>query len=246
MFTADIATTFPIETPGISIQQMVLRLGIAAVFGAVIGYERELRGRAAGLRTTMLASMAGCAASILSAWIYYDVDVGNIPGTWRPDPARLAQGVLAGMGFLGAGVIVREGKIIRGVTTAAVLWFVTILGLILGSGHYTLAILAWGFAMMALLMVPMVERYVPSDWYGSITINVNESGVTDMQIRQTIEDMGVVIKETGYDLDVTGANRTLKIAIKYNRGNLIKLSTEMKERLSKLPGVTRVQWQAAA
>src|SRR5690606_37945306 len=112
---------------------VLLRLGLAALGGAIIGLERESHGRAAGLRTTMLVCIGSAAAMLISERL---LAAHTVPGSaWRPDPARLAAGILTGMGFLGAGAILREGNMVRGITTAAALWFVTILGLAFGSGE---------------------------------------------------------------------------------------------------------------
>jgi putative Mg2+ transporter-C (MgtC) family protein len=116
-----------------TIIDVLLRLGLSFVAGAVLGLERESHGRAAGLRTTTLACVAACLAMMLAHFFVRDPMFRSM--NWRPDPGRLAAGILTGIGFLGAGVIVREGTTVRGVTTAAVLWYVTILGLVFGSGH---------------------------------------------------------------------------------------------------------------
>src|SRR4051812_46537490 len=100
---------------------LVLRLGAALVASAAIGLERESHGRAAGLRTTVLVGVAAAIAMGLSEAPYLGV-ASSGTGTWRPDPMRLAAGVLTGMGFLGAGTIIKEGNMVRGVTTAATLW----------------------------------------------------------------------------------------------------------------------------
>src|SRR5690606_29104215 len=111
---------------------VLLRLGLAAMAGAIVGLERESHGRAAGLRTTMLVCVSAAVAMLVSHALFV---ASTGPGiSWRPDPARLAAGILTGMGFLGGGAIIREGNMVRGVTTAAALWFVTVLGLAFGSG----------------------------------------------------------------------------------------------------------------
>src|SRR6185369_4643436 len=109
---------------------MVVRIGLAFLVGLVLGFERERHGRAAGMRTTMLVCVSSAIVMLFSQYLF--LESSSATAGWKPDPARLAAGVLAGMGFLGAGVIVRQENIIHGVTTAAVLWFSSILGLVLG------------------------------------------------------------------------------------------------------------------
>src|SRR4051812_6391896 len=139
---------------------MLLRLGLAVLAGVVVGYERESHGRAAGLRTTMLTCVAAAAAMILSTSIY---EGANIAINWRPDPTRIAAGILTGIGFLGAGAIVREGKTVRGVTTAAVLWFVTIIGMAFGAGQIVLGLLGLCVALGTLFVLPGVEAGIKND-----------------------------------------------------------------------------------
>src|SRR4051812_13038964 len=100
---------------------MLPRLGAALGASATIGFERESHGRAAGLRTTVLVGVRAAGAMALSE-APYEVVAPAGTGTWRPDPMRLSAGVLTGIGFLGAGTIIKEGNMVRGVTTAATLW----------------------------------------------------------------------------------------------------------------------------
>src|SRR5437879_4208275 len=120
----------------LSFPEMVLRLLMAFLAGFVVGWERESHGRPAGLRTTILACVASALAMILSEVLFTQSAALMGSGSWRPDPARLGAGILTGIGFLGAGTILRHANIIVGVTTAATLWFVTVLGLAFGSGQY--------------------------------------------------------------------------------------------------------------
>src|SRR5438105_14316331 len=99
-------------------QQILLRLLAAFAAGVIFGWERSSRGRPAGLRTTILACVAAAAAMILSEKLFVESGSAVAAGNWRPDPARLGAGILTGIGFLGAGPIVRHENIIRGVTTA--------------------------------------------------------------------------------------------------------------------------------
>ena len=103
---------------------LALRIVLSGILGAVIGYERQARHKAAGLRTHMLVSMGSCLIMILSYKIYYMVE-----GHTNADPARLAAQVVSGIGFLGAGSIMKDGLNVRGLTTAASLWVVSAVGL---------------------------------------------------------------------------------------------------------------------
>src|SRR5438477_5935854 len=109
----------------IPIPEMFLRILMAFLAGCVVGWERESHGRPAGLRTNILACVASAVAMIISQVLFVEASV-TASTSWRPDPARLGMGILTGIGFLGAGTILRHGNFVRGVTTAASLWFVTV------------------------------------------------------------------------------------------------------------------------
>src|SRR6185503_3582105 len=122
----------------LSISEMFLRVLLAFLAGVIVGWERESHGRPAGLRTNILACVASAVAMIVSEMLFAKSAAATAGGNWRPDPARLGAGILTGIGFLGAGTIIRHGNFVRGVTTAASLWFVTVLGLAFGNGLFLL------------------------------------------------------------------------------------------------------------
>lgn len=224
--------TFPSEA------EVLLRLGLAVLMGLVVGYERESRGRAAGLRTTMLACVAACVAMLLSTHLHQ-----YTPGNgWRPDPARLGASVLAGMGFLGAGAIIREGNSIRGVTTAAVLWYVTILGLCFGAGFYLLGLLASGIAFIALFLIPPLGGWIANDWYGVVTVVLDATGPSDATIRDTINATGVRVKKTDLHYQLLDGRRTLRFDVKYKKTDLFEVSQRVTAALKAHRGVIELSW----
>src|SRR3954468_13604982 len=112
---------------------IALRLGVAGVLGGAIGFERELRERGAGLRTHTVVSVGSALFTLVSAYAF----VGA-----RVDPPRMPAQVVSGIGFLGAGAIIRQGLSVRGLTTAATLWLVAAIGMASGAGYYDAAIIA--------------------------------------------------------------------------------------------------------
>src|SRR4051794_12575917 len=115
--------------------QLSIRLLAAAVLGGLIGVEREVHGRPAGMRTHLLVAF-GCALfTVLSIYGFND----PISGTSNPDPSRLAAQIVSGIGFLGAGAIIKYGTSIRGLTTAASLWATAAIGIGTGTGQYVLS-----------------------------------------------------------------------------------------------------------
>lgn len=131
----------------------VMRLIVAAFLGGVIGLERQQRHKSAGLRTHLLVCMGSCLVMIISNKLYEAVQ-----GLTNADPARLAAQVVSGIGFLGAGTIMKEGLTIKGLTTAASLWVVAGVGIAVGAGYYIPAVATTILSVLALTYLPRFER----------------------------------------------------------------------------------------
>jgi putative Mg2+ transporter-C (MgtC) family protein len=219
--------------------EMASRVLLALAAGITVGIERESHGRAAGLRTTMLACVAAAIAMVLSETMFAQ----SAGPSWRPDPARLAAGVLTGMGFLGAGTILREGKFVRGITTAAVLWIMAVIGLAFGAGEYWLAGVGWIVTLSTLLVMPYGERLVSSDRYGDIRITCSPDGPSVADLSAELKDLGLVLKGVSVSADRQAQRRTLWLSVKYKRGDLATLGDEVVRRLSARQGVLAVRWR---
>jgi putative Mg2+ transporter-C (MgtC) family protein len=122
---------------------------IAAALGGAVGIERELREREAGLRTHLLVAVGSALFTIASAYGFNEFLVagGNVI---RADPTRIAAQIVTGIGFLGAGAIIREGMSVRGLTTAATLWVVAAIGIAAGAGYYSAAVLGTAIVLFSL------------------------------------------------------------------------------------------------
>lgn len=130
-----------------------IRLILSIVLGGIVGYERQASNKAAGLRTHVLVCMGSCMIMILSVNVYYTVE-----GQTNADPARLAAQVISGIGFLGAGTIMKEGPLVTGLTTAASIWVVSAIGLAVGFGYYSGAIMATLLAFATLSLLYQLEK----------------------------------------------------------------------------------------
>jgi putative Mg2+ transporter-C (MgtC) family protein len=126
-----------------------LRLAIAAGLGAAVGIEREVRDREAGIRTHLLVSMGSALFTIVSAYGFQEF-LQSGDALVRADPTRIAAQIVTGIGFLGAGAIIREGLSVRGLTTAASLWVVAAIGMATGAGYYWPAVAGTGLTLFAL------------------------------------------------------------------------------------------------
>jgi putative Mg2+ transporter-C (MgtC) family protein len=153
--------------------QAVLRLGLAAVAGGLVGLERELRGRQAGFRTNLLVALGSAITMLVSIqfavhrWTAQSLNQGvNI----NLDPARIAYGVMTGVGFLGAGAIVKGGGSVRGLTTAAGMWCVAAIVLACGFGLYTLAVVGAMMVVASLWILDYAEDALPKLRYRNVVI----------------------------------------------------------------------------
>ena len=154
---------------------ILLHLAGALLLGLLVGYERSSHGRAAGMRTYGLVCMASCALTIL----------GGYPGFWfggagasmigASDPTRIIQGIVTGIGFLGAGVIMREGFNISGLTTAASIWASSVIGILVGVGFYLAAMGLSFFAAMIMIYLSKIEAWLPSRHAVAITLRFQAS-----------------------------------------------------------------------
>jgi len=138
----------------ISIPEIILRLALAVVLGGMIGFEREAHNRPAGFRTHILVCVGSALIMIVSAFGFHDF-TGEI---YQIDPGRIANGVVAGIGFLGAGTIIRQRGTIQGLTTAAGIWVVSGIGLAVGIGLYVGAVFATVLVFISLFALNRLER----------------------------------------------------------------------------------------
>jgi putative Mg2+ transporter-C (MgtC) family protein len=138
----------------ISDQDIAIRLIIGALLGALVGFERERQGQPAGLRTHIILVIGATLTMTLSVNIAIQFRPFDISG----DPARLAAQVISGIGFLGAGAILRYGATIKGLTTATSLWTMAVVGLTVGAGHFISAIAATVLIMITLIILNVFEK----------------------------------------------------------------------------------------
>jgi len=188
--------------------EMMVRLLAALGAGALIGYERSFHGRPAGLRTHVLVCLAS--ALLMLVTVYEDHWV-RTTGDSRLDPTRMAQGIMTGIGFLGAGVIVKEGLNVRGLTTAASIWITAGIGVLAGVGLY----LPMAFSVLLTLLVLSVFRWiemrVPTQAYYYFDVQYSREGtVSEEGMRSVLGKLGFSIANFSYRLDATGQQRLLR------------------------------------
>lgn len=186
----------------ISNVEVIGRLLLASLLGGFVGLEREVHGRPAGVRTYLILSLGSALIMIISEYLSVKYQAG-LPGvTLQVDPGRIAAQAITGIGFLGAGVILRYKDTIRGLTTAACVWVVCAIGLAIGSGFYLFGVVATGFTVFSLLVLKRLERKIKRDWYKEMeVVSEDVPGQID-RIQEVIDKYDFTIINSGIRKDL--------------------------------------------
>jgi putative Mg2+ transporter-C (MgtC) family protein len=229
LLAAEIAT---IDWP-----HVLLRLGVAAALGAAIGVERELRDREAGLRTHMLVALGAALFTVVSAFGFADVLGRSDPNAVaRLDPSRIAAQVVSGIGFLGAGAIIRQGFSVRGLTTAASLWIVAAIGMAAGAGMYAAAvtgtvIVLFSLGPLRILAYRGIERMRPEERRLVVELEPEATAAT---LLAEVHGEGYVIQS--FELEDEADRRIVTLHLDHGVGSLVPA-------LSDLDFVKAVRWR---
>ena len=179
--------------------EIILRLLLGTLLGGIIGYERQTHGRPAGFRTQLLVCVACVLLMIISENYYAH---GRLTEEYvRFDPTRIAAGAMTGIGFLGAGVILKTGLSVQGLTTAACIWIVAAIGLAVGVGQYLAATTGTVITFISLWMLRIVETKIPRLTYRYITLVTDESG-DENTIRSLFEERGFRVSRMDYEISI--------------------------------------------
>ena len=213
--------------------EMLMRLTLSCVLGGVIGYERQSRRKSAGLRTNMLVCLGSCLVMLISTAIYQSVE-----GRTNADPARLAAQVVSGIGFLGAGAIMKEGLTVTGLTTAACLWVVAGVGLAVGGGYYTAALLATGLVFVTLGALSRIDEWVLHDNHILLTVFTRDLPGQLVHVNECLEDMSLTV-HTVKTTRAEGSERSL--VLEFELFNHAKVTgTTLADAVGRIEGVTSV------
>ncbi|VEN74556.1 putative magnesium transporter YhiD [Candidatus Desulfarcum epimagneticum] len=220
---------------------LFLKFSAATILSGAIGLEREYHGRAAGLRTHILVCLASTAIMSISQAAQAVFESQGAESVFRIDPWRLAAGIVTGIGFLGGGAILKSNDLIRGLTTAACVWFVAAIGIIIGSGLYAPAIMITLFGLAVLTGLEPLGNRIPSEKFGRIEI------VSEMASAEKIENAclnilrqyAISIVGTVISADSETGQRTLTLEIRTRK---VKNKHEILKKLFYLPNVKSVRW----
>jgi putative Mg2+ transporter-C (MgtC) family protein len=205
---------------------VLLRLALAGAFGAAIGAEREIRERDAGLRTHALVALGAALFTIVSAYAWGDFNFSQRDGVTF-DPTRIAAQIVTGIGFLGAGAIIRQGLSVRGLTTAASLWVVAAIGMAAGAGYYSAALIATILVLLSLWPLRAVTRRAfPRFQPGELRLEVElRPGESSAALLAALEDAGVRVES--FELEDAADRRRVVLEVKLEHGQPHAVTAEL-------------------
>lgn len=228
------------DSLSISVLEIVLRLGVATLLGALIGLERERLERAAGLRTHAVVSVASALIMIVSAYGFPDPVSGD-PRLVALDPSRVAAQVVSGIGFLGAGVIFFRKNAVRGLTTAASIWAVAGIGLAAGGGLYEAAGLGTGFILLIQVgLRPLEHHFFVHHQDHRLELRVRRDVDTLAAIERAVESAAVEIRRLSLRPVRDGSENRVDLEL----GGMVRppAMTSLLEALRALDGITLVTY----
>jgi putative Mg2+ transporter-C (MgtC) family protein len=217
--------------------EILLRLVLAGILGGAIGAEREIREREAGLRTHMLVAIGSALFTIVSAYAWTDFTFSNQSGVTY-DPTRIAAQIVTGIGFLGAGAIIRHGLSVRGLTTAASLWVVAAIGIAAGAGYYTGAVITTVVVLVSLwplriLAHRIFESIRPGELRLEVELQPNQSPSV---LLESLESRGVAVR--AFEVEDARDRRRVALEVRLTSGQPELVTAE----LMRLEPVLGVRW----
>lgn len=229
--------------PNIHWPEIALRLALTIAAGTLLGADRSRNGHPAGLRTTLLVTLAASVAMIQMNLLI--PTNGKPPNSYAVmDLMRLPLGILTGVGFIGAGAIVRRGDMVLGITTAATLWFATVVGLCLGGGQVILgsvsAVVGYGVLTWLRQVEGWLERYQPA----TLILATVEPAMHPEELRARLKAAGFRVRAMSVDHAAAQQRHTIRCEVRWpSTGGAGELPPVLGE-LEQLPGVLYLAWQA--
>lgn len=228
-------------TAGLEWTDIALRLALTVIAGVAIGYDRSEHGKAAGMRTTLLVCLAASVAMIQVNLLL--PTQGRAPTSFiMNDLMRLPLGILTGVGFIGGGVILRRDNIVVGVTTAATLWLVTVIGLCLGGGQIRLGLVTTVLGLFALWALKWIEGRMRREHHAQFSIELDASGPGEVEIRRRLDAAGLAITGSRCVLSGAQGRRELLFEISQLRHFERTETPALVGELAAERGVIKLEW----
>jgi putative Mg2+ transporter-C (MgtC) family protein len=223
-------------------EDIALRLLLTLVSGALIGFNREAHGHAAGLRTTMLVCLAASVAMIL-ANMMLSLEGKNESSFVRTDVMRLPLGILTGVGFIGGGAILRRDGLIAGVTTAATLWLVTVIGLCFGAGDIWLGIVATVISLVVLWALKWVDDVTPRSQRALLSVS-STGPLPVAAVRDLVAPLGCSIRLREQERTTDRTLTRFDVLWRATPGS--DPPTEVLDAIARRPQVLSTEWKSEA
>jgi putative Mg2+ transporter-C (MgtC) family protein len=218
-----------------------LRLLLTVLAGVLLGLNRSEHGHAAGLRTTLLVCLAA-SLSMLQVNLLLPISGKTSASFGVLDLMRLPLGILSGMGFIGAGAIVRKGRLVHGLTTAATLWFATVLGLCFGGGQLWLGISGLILSLFVLEGLKWIEKRRKQDRHATLIIALGEGGPAEAEVAESLKGAGYEIGPWAFSCTKPTLQRELRTEVRWRAYPQDVRSPELLQKILELPGVVKVEW----
>jgi len=216
-------------------------IALAILVGGMIGFEREMHGRPAGLRTHILVCLASTLLIFASRVVPEHLIGADSTARIVLDPNRLAAGIVTGIGFLGAATVIRAGDIVRGITTGATVWTVAGLGIVIGQGEYSIAIVGAVAVMVVLAGLDPLTRRIAPVIYRRLTVTGlgSEMPVLSARIAAILKEYKIRVQDLSGRRG--GPDEPFELVFHVRLRNS-QQAPEMLERVSQVPGVKRAEW----
>ena len=221
---------------------IALRLACTLVAGILVGADRGERGKAAGIRTNVLVCLAASLSMILANGLL-GTSGKSSSSFAQLDMMRLPLGILSGMGFIGAGAILRKGEMVLGVTTAATLWMVTMLGLCFGAGKILLGAVGLVLTLFTLWGLKVVERHVLQEHRGTLFV-VATGEELSRELRGLVQQSGMRVHSWSVDVSRGDAKVTVECELRWRARECEHEDPALIDSLRRRHDVERLRWQA--
>ncbi|HEX3892494.1 MAG TPA: MgtC/SapB family protein [Terracidiphilus sp.] len=231
-------------SPEIHWQQIALRLALTLIAGSLLGFERSRTGHFAGLRTTLLVTLAASISMLQMNLL--------LPTNGKPhdsyvvmDLMRLPLGILTGVGFIGAGAILRKNETVLGVTTAATMWFATVVGLCLGGGQLILGSTGTALGFSVLWGLRRFERRIEHDQLGQLTLTIVGDRPSPQELRAELERAHFRLKSISVSYDLSQHTKTYDCQVRWPAISGDGDVPAILASLEQTPGLVRLDWKTA-
>ena len=214
----------------VSAWTIVMHLGAAWLAGSLIGLERTFHGRPAGFRTHALVCVASALLMLVTVYQWQWLGSEVPESTVRTDPTRMAQGIMTGIGFLGAGVIFKEGLTVHGLTTAASIWVTSALGILFGVGFWLPGVVATLMTLLTLSLFRLVEARMPSRAFASCILRFDSQRIpTEAELRALMTEHRFRIESLSYRTRDEGRQFEYRMMLRtHDRYCLPRLATALR------------------